>query len=151
MTARLIGAPKALERIDNLSHILSKVGRDMLGEVGEYMVQSVKINFSKERDPDGKKWRRLSKRTIKAKGHNRILFETGALNRSIQIVSLDEKSVSVGVTGTEVEKAITHQFGTERVPERPFLGFSDVRQDEVKINAIIVRHLRKGTEDVARS
>jgi phage virion morphogenesis protein len=120
LIATLTGVPQALRKTELLKEALNRVGRAMFGEIGQYMVRSAKKNFSEQRSPDGQAWLPPSERTIKEKGHSRLLFKTGALNRGIQIVSLENEKVSVGVTGTEAKKGITHQFGRERIDNVTF-------------------------------
>jgi len=115
LTTKLTGVPKALRKTELLNKVLQRVGREMFGEIGQYMVRSTKSGLSRQRTPDGAPFVPLSDRAIASKGHRRILFKTGAMNRGIQIVSLDYKAVSVGLTGTEAKKGITHQFGRERI------------------------------------
>lgn len=115
LTMELKGVPPALRKTGMLAKALDRCGRKLFGEVGMFMVDSAKKNFSEERSPTGKKWTPLAQRTIDAKGHRRKLFQTGAMNRGIQIVSLDKDSVSVGLTGTEAKKGLTHQFGRDKI------------------------------------
>jgi len=148
LTARLQGVSDAIKNTDALDKILNKIGRKMMGEVGQFMVHSSKRNFNNEQAPDGKRWKKLKEQTKNRKGHSRILFETGALNRSIQVISLGNDKVSVGISGTEVKKALTHQFGRDEIPARPFLGFSKPRDDEKKIKGIVVRHVQREVRQI---
>lgn len=112
---KLAGVPKALHKTEVLKKVLRRVGRRMFGEIGQDMVRSTKTLLSQQKSPSGVPFAPLSERAIASKGHRRILFKTGAMNRGIQIVSLDYDSVSVGLTGTEAKKGATHQFGRERI------------------------------------
>lgn len=192
LQAKLKGVPQALKKNDLLSHALQRVGRKMFGEIGQYMVMSSKRNFSNQVSPAGVPWAPNAPRTVKQKGHARILFKTGAMNRGIQIVSLDNNKVSVGVTGTEAKKGKTHQFGREKIenvtfkipahrrkahtkmvggktikvkasnvkshtrqsslqaiPVRPFLGFSEPRNDIQNISKIVSKHLQEEARRIA--
>lgn len=88
--------------------------------------------FMEEHDPVGKAWKPLSPRTIARKGHDQILFETGALMNSpggqtadsIKLVFREGDGTYL-VFGTGVEYAHWHMTGTTRMPARPFLGLND--------------------------
>ncbi len=142
---------RALRKLEDLSRVLDVVGRPMMGECGQYMVMSAKRNFAEERDPAGKPWKPLKPATIKRKGSSRILFDTGALNRSIQVLALDRDRVAVGPAYTEQKKGKWHQFGTEHIPARPFLGFSEPRNDVERLKQIVIKHLRRGVRRVCRA
>jgi phage gpG-like protein len=92
-----------------------QVARAMFGEIGQFMVRSAKLNFQHEISPSGRAWRPNQPRTVEEKGHSRILFASGEMNRAIQIVSLGSDSVSVGLTGGAARKGVTHQFGRETI------------------------------------
>jgi len=96
--------------------------------------------FREETAPDGTKWPDLAARTIKAKGHDVKLFETGRLRdsvvgkteQSIQEATGDMKAgvdLIFGTEGRAGKKATPkvgrwHMEGTKRMPARPFLGWT---------------------------
>lgn len=49
-----------------------------------------------------------------------ILYKSGALVQSIRVIELSGKSVTVG---TDRPYAVFHQFGTRKLPPRPFFPF----------------------------
>jgi hypothetical protein len=117
--------------------------RQTLGEIGAMLVASIHQGFQDERAPDGSRWTPNSPVTIARKGHGRVLFETGRLIGSIQVVSLDSQEVKVGpATPDEQRKAVKHQFegvvpsGGGRPIKRPMLGISEYRRDAEKANEI---------------
>ena len=117
---------KALDRIGERVNDLSPLMHDL----SLYMRRSVMKNFDLEGRTEmgtGHAWKPLAKRTIKERqekkgkgfGRHPILELTGDLRRSISIShGRREARVSAGK-----EYGITHQFGTKRVPARPFLMF----------------------------
>lgn len=65
-------------------------------------------------------WPRLAQSTIDRKGFERPLYETGALQRSIEHnVDASGKEAAVG---TDLDYAKYLEFGTSKMPARPFLG-----------------------------
>lgn len=101
-------------------------------------------NFASESDPDGNGWPALAPRTIRAKGHDQILFESGDLQASLADQTADSiklvfrEGVSCSaylVYGTGVEYAHWHMTGTPKMPARPFLGFNDVLITTLQENA----------------
>lgn len=91
--------------------------------------------FAGEYDSNLEDWPALAESTIKRKGHDRILVETGALRESlVQIGGPDnvheafEKGM---VYGTSDAKALFHQFGTSRMPKRSPVGITDEVMDKL--------------------
>ncbi len=68
-------------------------------------------------------WQGLKPETIARKAHgNTPLLETGELRASIEMTApLNEGGEIVGYVGSDNPKAIWHEFGTSRIPPRPFL------------------------------
>ncbi len=65
-------------------------------------------------------WPRLAQSTIDRKGFERPLFETGALRDSItHNVDSNGKEAAIG---TDLDYAKYLEFGTSKMPARPFLG-----------------------------
>jgi len=83
-------------------------------------------------------WPRLAQSTVERKGFERPLYETGELRDSI------EHNVDAGArdayVGTDDPVAKYQEFGTSRIPARPFLGGALIAQ-EGKIHAMIERTL----------
>jgi phage gpG-like protein len=91
--------------------------------------------FAGEREPGGSPWAALSPVTIAKKGHNRILYETGALMASLVTVggpgNINAVSSRGSIFGTDDEKALWHTTGTSRMPARPPVGTNDEDVDEL--------------------
>ena len=92
-----------------------------LNRAGEAMHASVMDNFASQGRPQG--WEILKPETVKRKGHDRILFETGQLMDSI---SCRASTDSLRITA-DVPYALPLQYGTASagLPARPFLIFQD--------------------------
>jgi len=88
--------------------------------------------FRGQQDSSGSAWAPLAPSTIAAKGHNRILYETGALEESLTsgggdaIREVFDRGL---VFGTSTEYAIFHQEGTSRMPARPPVGMQEATLD----------------------
>lgn len=91
------------------------------------VLRETQANFNAERSPEGSGWAALSPVTIERKGHARKLWETGALYSSIT-ASNDGKSVTISSSDF---KAAFHQYGTSKMPARPFLGISYKMKNEI--------------------
>ena len=126
----------------------------------------VKKRFKEERDPTGKKWRKLSPITVRAKrGYSGILKKTRTLMRSIRATFYGGELVM----STDVPYALIHQKGVRRIkttkrqslwmwynlfnrkgppgitriisiPARPFMGFNKKNiQDIRKISIVEIK------------
>ncbi len=84
-------------------------------------------------------WTPLKPETVarKARGDTPLL-ETGELRDSIEHVVGREGKEVVGYVGTNDPRAKYHEFGTSKMPARPFLSAAAMRQED-KIHAMIVR------------
>lgn len=49
----------------------------------------IKQGFDTEQDPSGRSWRPLADSTIQKKGHDRILYDTGAMRQSYRVYVLE--------------------------------------------------------------
>ena len=102
---------------------------DTLDEFMPVIAEQHASMFGSEQDSNGSKWAELRPSTIARKGHDRILFETGALRDSLVSVggpnNIAEAFPRGLVFGTSDEKALFHQDGTSRMPARPPVGLSE--------------------------
>ncbi len=90
--------------------------------------------FEQERASNGEAWTPLKPATIKAKGHDVILHETGALGTSLFDQTQDSirEVQSHGlVFGTDDHKAPFHQEGTANMPARPPVGIAEETLDKI--------------------
>lgn len=121
---KLTGIPEvqrelaALKQRPTATEVWQKVGRVLSEEANNC--------FTSQRSPDGKAWKRLSKATRKQRskmgGAMRILQRTGAMRRSLYVIT----SPGRAEIGTRNPYAPVHQYGSasKRIPARPFIGLS---------------------------
>ena len=140
MTAININITATLAQ-SNLKELESKLKnlKPVMSSIGEYMVRRTRQRFDSETSPDGVKWAPLAEATIAAKRERRtnapptaILKSTFTLRDTIAYVPT-ETSVKIG---TPQEYGKFHQYGTRRIPARPFLGYN--QQDLKEIEEIFV-------------
>lgn len=102
--------------------------------------------FSKRVDPNGSKWPALAAFTIAKKGNDVPLVETGAMRASTLEKGAPDHIEAVShrglLFGTSDEKAIYHQFGTRKIPQRAFIGMTTEQVDEVA--GIVADHAVEG-------
>ena len=119
-----IGA--ALEKAD-YSDVLKQSQHDLAEQHAEM--------FAGQYDSNRNAWAPLAASTIKRKGHDRILVETGALRDSLVTIggpgNVHEAMQRGMVFGTDVEYALFHQTGTSRMPARPPVGMAEETLDKL--------------------
>jgi phage virion morphogenesis family len=99
--------------------LLAAKGKDLtplLDELGEDEVTRVMLRFESGTAPNGVWWDELTSRD------GQPLMDTGRLYNSIEAQVIGKHRLQVG---TATDYAHFHQFGTEHIPARPFLGVSD--------------------------
>ena len=99
--------------------LLAAKGEDLsplLDELGEDEVTRVMLRFESGTAPNGVWWDELTSRD------GQPLMDTGRLYNSIEAQVIGKHRLQVG---TATDYAHFHQFGTEHIPARPFLGVSD--------------------------
>lgn len=95
----------------NLSPMLDELGRDEVARVVQ--------RFEQSRSPDGTAWQALKR--PRPRGGDRPLQDTGVLMGSITA----QAHGNILQIGTATDYAHYHQFGTQHIPARPFLGVTD--------------------------
>lgn len=132
-------------RIDNLSARLDDEVDNFLVELGEMLVKSVQDRIRETKlTPNGEEfemWAESTARYRERKGNDGqgILWDTGKLLDSIEF-EVDGYTLHVG---TPVDYAKYLQHGTETMPARPFVGFSE--QDLAQIEAMAAKFMEVGT------
>ena len=66
-------------------------------------------------------WPPLAEKTVRRKGHGKLLYDTGKLRDSIR---MDPPTANEAKVGTDAPYAIYHQKGTGKMPARPFIPVS---------------------------
>lgn len=88
-------------------------------------------------------WAPLAASTIKRKGHDKILYDTGRLRDSI---TLGEVTPASATAGTDATYSIYHQLGTKSMAARPFIPVNGAgqltAQTEAEIAAAMEEALR---------
>lgn len=119
-----------------------------LEKIGQMTVKEIKEIFDKE----GPGWFPLAESTIKAKGHDKILIDTGLLKDSIKHRKEDD-SVDIGVFIEErAGIAVVHEFGSipRNIPPRPFLG-PGIRNVENKAVDVIGEEMEVAIREAFRT
>lgn len=99
----------------------------MLDELGDDEVERVMRRFEHSKAPDGTPWQPLKRPRPLRQGQRGIggdqpLMNIGNLYNSIEAQVIGKHRLQIG---TATDYAHYHQFGTQHIPARPFLGVSD--------------------------
>ena len=126
-----------LAKLNEIAARLTPAGmRPAMREIGEELSESTKRRFATGIGPDGSPWAPLKPGTVLARlaklgtaAGSKPLIATGELSRFIRYRVTDGGAgVEIGTNRTFNEGrrvgAEVHQFGTQRIPARPFLGLS---------------------------
>lgn len=115
------------ETLDGISYV------QPLTEFQYDFAAATSLRFGMAVSPTGELWAELAPETIRRKGSDRILVDTGALRASlVEIGGVNNISVVAdrgSIYGTSDPKAIWHQFGTRRMPARPMVGTTEAAVD----------------------
>lgn len=131
----VVRGQEALERtLSDLNKAL--VVRDILDESTAVLLSRIRQRFLAEEDPDGVPW--IPSRASQLRSGGGTLFDTGRLFHSIQLYAVDAESRAIG---TDVFYGRFHQFGTVKLPQRQFLGFSD--EDATVVEGLIIKRVRE--------
>ena len=126
---------EALRR--RISHV-KEAPKEALRFMGEKAVRDTQRRItSSKTSPDGQPWQPWSMATQRQYAQSgrggSLLYRTGALNNSIQY-RLSEHTLTVY---SNVGYAKYHQFGTSKMPARPFMGW--VSEDINTLKQILVK------------
>ena len=119
---RFVVSTDGLDEALGTLRLLATKGEDlapMLDELGQDEVARVMQRFEQSRSPDGTAWQALKR--PRPRGGDRPLQDTGVLMGSIT-AQVHGNTLQIGTT---TDYAHYHQFGTQHIPARPFLGVSD--------------------------
>lgn len=153
MSIEVQGLESVQKKLKTLEDALSKTKlKKVLRTVGEMVVNSIDESFENESSPFGQRWAPLkivsyhlgysigkgknthTKKGVQTKGfqkytaNKRILVESGNLkNRWIPYVEDDGVTISNNTAKTEKGYiyGFAHQYGTKKIPARPFLPIDD--------------------------
>nr|DAX93792.1 MAG TPA: virion morphogenesis protein [Caudoviricetes sp.] len=119
---RFVVSTDGLDEALGTLRLLATKGEDlttMLDELGQDEVARVVQRFEQSRSPGGTAWQVLKR--PRPRGGDRPLQDTGVLMSSIT-AQVHGNTLQIG---TATDYAHYHQFGTQHIPARPFLGISD--------------------------
>jgi len=115
---------------------LTNAAQSAVDEAGALIFNRIKKRFLAQESPEGVAWepsyaafRRsfgIGRRGQRVKSGGGTLFDTGTLFHSIQLFSVDPLERAIG---TDVFYAPFHNFGTDTLPQREFLGFGESDYD----------------------
>lgn len=152
---KLKGHAKATQSLKRKLTALGVSTRRVFGqkELEQRTLKRVKRRYLQEVDPDGKPWTPLHPSTRKRHGiagPSQILIDSGNMYKDIQVIRGTTANgpgtvkvntgagFRIGVPNTKY--AALHQYGSEDVPARPFIGLN--RADVKSLIAMIGRMLK---------
>lgn len=98
-----------------------------------HVAGSLGVGFQQSKSPSGETWKPLARK--RPKGHNhgsRPLIDFGDMQASVISTGpghIEEVSDDSAKMGTDDRKAVFHQYGTSKIPARPFVGITDEMVD----------------------
>ncbi len=102
---------------------------ETIGVIADDLAETHEEYFDDQSDPMGNPWKELSPVTVKKKGHPVILIETNRMRSSVvnrrNANHVEEITTDALTFGTDDEKATFHQEGTDRIPQRQFMGWNE--------------------------
>ena len=100
----------------------------LLETVANPLINATTKSFESESDYFGVPWARLKPATIKAKGHDKILYGEGKLQGSLSSdINNDEVWVGVNASYRGFQYGLSQHFGSEKrnIPARRFLPMDE--------------------------
>ncbi len=109
----------------------SEMFREFMPQLAEFEAGMFAGEYSSNLDA----WAALKPSTVKKKGNDRILVNTGTLRESLVHLggsgNIAEAGARSMLFGSEVEYATFHQSGTGKMPARPPIGICDETLDKI--------------------
>lgn len=116
------------------------IGRDLEEPVKEIIYRGVAFNYDHTADADGNTWAPHAPATIAMHGPHPLLVVTGRMKASTtmsgQEGNFEEVTDNSIRVGTDIPYAAAQQFGTDKIPARPFFELSDPFIDEIENAAV---------------
>lgn len=140
MTTITIQSQEVQAALNELTHLAQNL-QPAFEQIGEALKSNLAMCFREEKSPDGINWAALDPKTIRQRrnGSSEILNDTGTLRKSFAHVATNS---FVEVT-TDPMYAPFHQFGTSKMPARPFFPSEILPQNwETEILEILNNHLQ---------
>lgn len=108
-------------RIPAVLRVLPGAIREGLDELEDETLARIDRGFARGVDAMGNPWQPLSEKTIRLKGHDKILIEEGDLRNSFES-SIEPLNYTLEISNDDHTAAI-HEFGAmdQNIPARPFM------------------------------
>jgi len=120
------------KRLNKLLKELRAKGQDfspLTAEIASYLTTATDENFENQSAFDGTPWDRLADSTIRAKGHDVKLYNSGKMRDSLSGDSDGHKAVvGLNAYSNGHPYPAVHQFGSDKTPARAFLPFDEDKQ-----------------------
>lgn len=100
-------------RLGELAQVPSRIAGPVAADINDALQEE----FEGEHDPYGRPWAKLAESTVRRKGHDQILYETGALQNN----TVARPTRGAGIEITSLPYGEYHQDGTSRMPARKIL------------------------------
>lgn len=124
MASRLTGNWKGVIKLtNNLDKDLMANSKDYLKDESKQIQDAIKNVINNQTQ----NWTPLKSDTVKKKGSSKMLIETGQLVDSITVIPQSDLEYIIAPEGnhssglSNSQLAIYHEYGTEKVPPRPFI------------------------------
>lgn len=136
---------RSWERFDEVVDAVESGVDDGIVQAAEDELEAAEEAYDKEETVLGTPWKPLSPVTIRQKGHDTILVETGDM-RDSGFVDEGDDEVRVGFSDWKVP---IHEFGTEDIPARPIVGpmRTDLRHD--RLSDTVAESVEESIDDLS--
>lgn len=114
--------------------------KDIKHHVLEHAGKTIQDEAKRMIGHENVEWPPLAESTLRRKGANTPLLETGQMRDSISY-TVDEEAGEVHI-GSNEEKALVHELGTRRIPPRPFLSSAAMHKEKELVEAIGVHTVK---------
>lgn len=108
-----------IDNWDEAARALEEGAQAGMEQAAEDELEVIEDGFTQGRDALGRPWAQLAPETIRAKGHDRILIDSGDLSQSGFVQRSPTGSVYLGFSSG---LAPIHEYGTRTIPRRPILA-----------------------------
>ena len=95
----------------NFSEVVQRSSEDLLNQIGDILIDNLKVRFSNEEAPDGSSW----EPSARAKGGGKTLHDRGNLLDSFTYVATEDSLT----LGSNLIYAAIHHFGGVIEPKEP--------------------------------
>lgn len=105
---------------------VKRVLRRLPREIGNEALKYFMAGYKKEQTPEGKPWKpRQANGSGSRRTRRGLLVKSGRLRKSIRLTKITSERVTIG---TNVPYAKYHNQGTDKLPQRKFIGKSAALQ-----------------------